>query len=152
MEIAAGLALLLIVLYIAYKLGKFVIKVVLGLALMALVAGLVWQQCGGQRENTSSISGMKDRIADLYQSMTSAPHGEELMREVRAFNEQAQKLGREKLAEFKEKQLPAIKEKARKYKEELDRQGKLKEAQEFWERFTKWIEDPEHRTLPGLKN
>jgi hypothetical protein len=135
-----GLGLLLL-LYIAYKLGKFVIKVVLGLAVIALVVGLAWHYFVPGSDSTAVLTGMKDQVEDLYKTLTSSQQGQELLKEVQAFSEQAKRIGKEKLAEFKEKQLPAIKEKARKYKEELDRQGKLKEAQEFWDRFTRWVKE-----------
>ena len=149
MEIFIGLVLLLLVLYVAYKLGKFILKVVVGLAVMALIAVFAWQWFGGPKEGTESISWMKDRAEEYFQKLTSSPAGEELAQAMREFSVQAKKIGQEKFAEFRDKQLPVIKEKARKYKEDLNRQGKLKEAQEFWERFTRWLEDPQQGPPPA---
>ena len=149
MEIIIGLALFLLVVYVAYKLGKFILKVMLGLAVIVLVAGLAWYWLGQSKEGTENLSWVKDRADEYFQRLTSSPAGEEVVRAMRDFGDQARKIGREKMAELREKQLPAIKEKALKYKEELDRQGKIKEAREFWERFTHWLENPEQSTPPA---
>jgi hypothetical protein len=149
MEIIIGLALLLLVIYVAYKVGKFVIKVVVGLVVMALIAGLAWNWFGGSKEAPLNFSWMKNQAEEYFQKLTSSPAGKELAQTMRDFSAQARKISREKYAEFRDKQLPAIKEKALKYKEELDRQGKLKEAKEFWERFTKWLEDPVQEPPPA---
>jgi hypothetical protein len=149
MEIVIGLALLLLVIYVAYKLGKFVIKVVLGLVVIALIAGLAWHWFGGSKEDAWNISRMKDQAEEYFQKLTASPAGKELAQTLRDFSAEARKISREKFAEFRDKQLPAIMEKALKYKEELDRQGKLKEAKEFWERFTKWLEDPVQEPPPA---
>lgn len=72
---------------------------------------------------------------------TSTETGRAIADAVKQQAEAARKMGDAHWETFRREKLPALEQEARRYKEQLEREGKVEDAKRFWEQFTAWVKE-----------
>lgn len=96
-----------------------------------------------------AAKGAAAQFEDWARDVGSSPEAKEFGRSIKEYSEKAEKVARDKYGDFQKDELPAIKERARKLKEDLERQGKSEDARKFWEGFNDWLRNAERDPKSG---
>ncbi|MBN2371283.1 MAG: MCE family protein [Vicinamibacteria bacterium] len=84
---------------------------------------------------------LAEKLTDCVEDACETPEAERLREDVDEFMRDADKAAREEWGKFKQKRLPALREKAERLREKWRREGKLEQAEKFWDDFTRWLEE-----------
>ncbi len=101
------------------------------------------------REGWERTGEMWQRLQERAEEFADSPRGQELREKLEKFSEEAQRRGRERWEQFREDELPRLKEQAERLRDELEKEGKLDQAQELWQRFQDWLRTVDEGPAPG---
>lgn len=81
------------------------------------------------------------KVEEFVKGLSDSPRAQEFLDSLQAYSRDVGRATEEQYRTFKEKRLPALKEKAEGLRDELEHSGKAEQAREFWRRFTDWVKD-----------
>lgn len=93
------------------------------------------------RDASEVGSVMAQKLSELAKSVRSSPEIRDLRKGMDDLAAEAGRRSKEEFERFRKERLPELEEKAKAYKQKLEREGKLPEAKAFWEQFTKWLDE-----------
>jgi hypothetical protein len=84
---------------------------------------------------------LAEKLADCVEEACESPEAERFREDMRDFMRDADKTAREEWDRFRRDRLPALRERAERFREKLKEEGKLERAERFWDDFTRWLEE-----------
>jgi hypothetical protein len=105
---------------------------------------IAWTTCKAREQ----LSPLVDQLGTMIESFGSSDIGKQLTQSMRDLTAKASEMGKDQYENLRKQTLPDLREKAMRYKEQLEKDGKLTEAKQFWDRFLAWANEVEKGPAP----
>lgn len=92
------------------------------------------------------LAGAKSAVSaaiGIVKNLGASPEAQAIQRSMEDFAAQGHRLAGEQYESFKRDQLPALREQAERYRRQLEKDGNMAKAREFWNSFTAWAREME---------
>lgn len=105
---------------------------------------IAWTACKARDQLPSSVND----VVAMVESFGSSDSGKQLAQSMRDLSGKASELGKAQYDSLRKQLLPELRAKAVQFKEQLEKDGKLTEAKQFWDRFVAWANEVEKGPAP----